>query len=117
MSQLKAKFDKEFDKEPDKKIGLYFEFLFNNNGKGGLFYDSSFEVHEQGFATLCEIAQLSIDKPDTEFPLLRTRYGYSPVHWHFGNDSLEPFVAQTQRAKPFLDSDWGEYKVNSQQRW
>ena len=117
MSQLKAKFDKEFDKEPDKKIGLYFEFLFSNNGKGGLFHDSSFEVHEQGFATLCEIAQLSIDKPDTEFPLLRTRYGYSPVHWHFGNDSLEPFVAQTQRAKPFLDSDWGEYKVNSQQRW
>jgi hypothetical protein len=121
MSQLKTKFDKEFDlefdKEPDKKIGLYFEFLFSNNGKGGLFHDSSFEVHEQGFATLCKIAQLSIDKPNTESPLFRTRYGYNPVHWYLGNDSLEPFVAQTQQSKPFLDNGWGVYKLNRQQIW
>jgi hypothetical protein len=51
-----------------------------------IFSDSSFDVHEQGFTTLSEIAQLSIDKPDAETPLFRTRYGYSPVHWHFGND-------------------------------
>ncbi|MEH6595684.1 MAG: hypothetical protein V7736_09085 [Colwellia polaris] len=115
LSQLKAKFYNESDMEFDKEIGLHFEFLFNIDGKGGLFHDSSFEVHEQGFTTLCKIAQLSIDKPDTESPLFRTRYGYSPVHWYFGNDSLEPFVAQTQQNKPFLDNDWGEYKLNSQQ--
>lgn len=121
MSQLKAKFNKEFDlefdKEPVREIGLHFKFSFDNDGKGGLFHDSSFEVHEQGFATLCEIAQLSIDKPDAEPPLFRTRYGYNPRLWHFGNDSLEPFVVQTQHTKPFQDNDWGEYKHNSQQFW
>lgn len=121
MSQLKAKFGKEiemeFDKEPDKEIELHLMHSFNNDGKGVIFHDSSFEVHEQGFATLCEIAQLSIDKPDAETPLFRTRYGYSPDHWHFGNDSLELNVAQTQQTKPFLDNDLGEYKLNSQQPW
>jgi hypothetical protein len=120
LSQLKAKFysesDMEFDKEPDKEIGLHFEFLFHIDGKG-LFHDSSFEVHEQGFAKLCEISQLPIDKPDSESPLFRTRYGYSPVHWHFGDDSVEPYVAQTQQTKPFLDNDWGEYRLKSQQPW
>ena len=53
--------------------------IYTSVRKEMVFHYSSFEVHEQGFATLCEIAQLSIDKPDAETPLFRTRYGYSPV--------------------------------------
>jgi len=125
MSQLAAKFDKEYgkeintelDTELDQKIMLVVSHSTKKDGSWGIFSDSSFEVHEKGFATLCEIAQLSIDKPDAETPLFRTRYGYSPDHWHFGNDSLELNVAQTQQTKPFLDNDLGEYKLKSQQPW
>jgi hypothetical protein len=101
----------------DTESTVYFSLQAKDKNHGIILSDSSFEVHEQGFATLCEIAQLSIDKPNAEPPLFRTRYGYSPTHWHFGKDSIEPFVVQTQQTKPFLDNDRGEYKLNSQQLW
>jgi hypothetical protein len=101
----------------DTESTVYFSLKGKDKNHGIILSDSNFEVHEQGFATLCEIAQLSMDKPEAESPLIRTRYGYSPVHGHFGNDSLEPNVAQTQQTKPFLDNALGEYKLKSQQPW
>jgi hypothetical protein len=101
----------------DTESTVYFSLQAKNKKYGIILSDAGFDAHEQGYNILCEIAQLSIDKPNAEPPLFRTRYGYSPTHWHFGKGSLEPFVVQTQHTKPFLENDWGEYKLNSQQLW
>lgn len=101
----------------DTESTVYFSLKGKDKNHGIILADAGLDVHEQGFATLCEIAQLSMNKPDAEPPLFRTRYGYNPRLWHFGKDSLEPFVVQTQHTKPFQDNEWGEYKLNSQQLW
>jgi len=75
----------------EKIIGL--DFLHSKFGEGYkvIFSNSSFKMHEWGFITLCEIAELSIDKPDVGSTLFRTRYGYNPAHSYFCSSLFEPF--------------------------
>jgi hypothetical protein len=77
-----------FDDDP-----VELDFMYSKLGEGyrAIFNDSSFELHEQGFVTLCEVAQLSINKPDVDSTLFRARCGYNPVQSYFDASLYDPF--------------------------
>ncbi len=74
----------------EKPLMIGLEFFHSKFGEGSkvIFSNSSFQMHEQGFLTLCEIAELS---KDTDSALLRVRSGYNPTHNYFNTSLFEPF--------------------------
>lgn len=69
------------------------DFLCSNYGEGyrAIFSNSTFEMYECGFTTLCEIAELSIDESSIAPVLFRTRLGYTPHHGYFSSHAFKPF--------------------------
>ena len=72
---------------------LDLRFRYSDFGEGyeAIYKDSSFEVHEQGFNILCELAELPKEKSNIEPVLFRTWYGYNPYHSYFCTSIFEPF--------------------------
>lgn len=84
----------DFTEALDFEAGaLDLRFMYSDLGEGfGVIYkDSSFEVHEQGFNILCELAELPKEKSNIEPVLFRTWYGYNPNHSYFCTSIFEPF--------------------------
>jgi hypothetical protein len=77
-----------FDEEA---LGLEFSHVKLGEGCEAIFNDSSFEMHERGFNTLCVMADLYTDKPGVDTALFRTRDGYNPAHNYFCTSLFEPF--------------------------
>ena len=76
----------------EESLELSFMYSKSGEGYGVIFNDSSFELHEQGFVTLCEVAQLSKDKPGAATDLFRARCGYNPAHSYVSTAfSFNPF--------------------------
>ena len=81
--------EEECDNKPIKLKLRYSEL---GEGHRVIFSDSSFEMHERGFVTLCDIADLS---KDADSVIFRTRCGYTPTHSYFNTSIFEPFFATT----------------------
>ena len=68
-------------------------FIHPKKGEGNevIFNDSRFELHEQGFVTLCEVAQLPKDKQGDDSPLFRAKSGYNPARNYVSIGQYDPF--------------------------
>jgi hypothetical protein len=68
-------------------------FIHPQQGEGSdvIFNDSRFELHEQGFIRLCEVAQLSKDKQGDDSTLFRARSGYNPSRSYVSGNWYDPF--------------------------
>ena len=86
----KLNFNYEIGVFGDAVIDLDFTHPKKGEGSEVIFNDSRFELHEQGFATLCEVAQLPKDKQGDDFPLFRARSGYNPSR-SYTADYYDPF--------------------------
>lgn len=75
----------------DDALDLHFMYSNLGEGFGAIYKDSSFEMHEQGFNTLCEFAELPKEKSNIESILFQTRHGYNPAHSYFCTSIFEPF--------------------------
>jgi hypothetical protein len=80
------------------EVGIFEEdvmelnFIHPKQGEGNevIFNDSRFESHEQGFVTLCEVAQLPKNKQGADSPLFRAKSGYNPSR-SYTADYYDPF--------------------------
>ena len=72
-------------------VGLDFTHSKLGEGHNAIFSNSSFIMHERGFTTLCEIAELPTVKPNIDPTLFRVRYGYNPAHNYFCTYPFKPF--------------------------
>ena len=77
----------------DSERGISLDFMYSEFGEGykAIFSNSIFEMHECGFTTLCEIAELSKDESSVAPVLFRTRLGYNPPHGCFSSHVFKPF--------------------------
>ena len=75
----------------DDALDLGFMYSDFGEGFGAIYKDSSFEVHEQGFNILCELAELPEEKSNIEPVLFRTWHGYNPTHSYFCTSMFEQF--------------------------
>ena len=92
-------FSRIFDKRNfNEEVGILQEgamelnFIHSKQGEGNevIFNDSRFELHEQGFVTLCEVAQLPKSKQGADSPLFRAKSGYNPSR-SYAADYYDPF--------------------------
>jgi hypothetical protein len=74
--------------DDEKPIELEFRHSKFGEGHRVIFSDSSLKMHEQGFNTLCDFAELP---DDAESALFRVRNGYNPAHNYFNTSLFEPF--------------------------
>ncbi|KXJ57377.1 MAG: hypothetical protein AXW17_03175 [Colwellia sp. Phe_37] len=87
----KYNFNEEVGILQDEAMELKFIHPKQGEGSAVIFNDSRFELHEQGFVTLCEVAQLPKDKPDADTGLFRARCGYNPTRSYVSGDWYDPF--------------------------
>lgn len=94
FSRISDQYSIHFHEDIFEFDALDLRFKYSTLGEGYeiIFSDSNFEVHELGFNTLCEIAQLSSEDQEIESVLFRTKYGYTPAHGYFCTSVFEPLL-------------------------
>jgi hypothetical protein len=75
----------------EDELDLSFTYSTSGEGSAAIFNDSSFEMHEEGFNRLCEIAELPIERKHIESSKFRAWHGYIPHHDYFCTSLFESF--------------------------